>query len=54
MALVASKPMTNIVVQTDLPIDDADRRSRRTEQRQLLRQVWFSGAIAVILVLGFS
>jgi P-type Cu+ transporter len=34
------------------PIDDADRRARRMEQRQLLRQVWFSGAIGVILVVG--
>jgi P-type Cu+ transporter len=52
MVLVVSKLMKNTVVQTDLPTDDADRRARRTEQRQLLRQVCFSGAIALILVLG--
>jgi P-type Cu+ transporter len=52
MVLAVSKPMKNKVVQTDLPADDADRRARRTEQRQLLRQVWFSGAIAIVLVLG--
>jgi P-type Cu+ transporter len=32
--------------------DDTDRRAQRIEQRQLLRQVWFSGTIAVILVVG--
>jgi P-type Cu+ transporter len=44
--------MKNLVVQTDLSTDDSDRRARRTEQRQLLHQVWFSVAIALILVLG--
>jgi P-type Cu+ transporter len=38
---------------TDIPAaDDADRRAHRIEQRQLLRQVWFSGAIGVMLVVG--
>ncbi len=41
-----------MTTQADRPADDADRRAHRIEQRQLLRQVGFSGAIAVILVVG--
>jgi P-type Cu+ transporter len=41
-----------MITQVDTLADDADRRPRRIEQRQLLRQVWFSGAIGIILVVG--
>jgi P-type Cu+ transporter len=32
--------------------DDADRREQRRESRQLLRKIWFSGLISIILVIG--
>jgi P-type Cu+ transporter len=32
--------------------DDADRREQRRESRQLLRKIWFSGFISIILVIG--
>jgi P-type Cu+ transporter len=34
------------------PTDDADRREQRRESRQLLRKIWFSGIISIILVIG--
>jgi P-type Cu+ transporter len=32
--------------------DDADRRTQRSESRQLSRKIWFSGFISIILVIG--
>jgi P-type Cu+ transporter len=32
--------------------DDADRREQRRESRQLLRKIWFSGIVSIILVIG--
>ena len=34
------------------PTDDADRREQRRESRQLLRKIWFSAIVSIILVMG--
>lgn len=34
------------------PTEDADQREQRRESRQLLRKIWFSGIISIILVIG--